>query len=55
MAIELQTVGKWMDSFEVAYTFLRFPTYWIIGIIQIIIIGIKLNIKSDEENENDQI
>lgn len=55
MIIELQIVGKWIDSFEVAYTFLRFPTYWIIGIIQIIITGIKLSIKPDEGNENDLI
>ena len=55
MIIELQIVGEWMDSFEVVYTFLRFPTYWIIGIIQIIIIGIKLSIKPDEEKETERI
>ena len=55
MIIELQIVDEWMDSFTVAYTFLRFPTYWIIGIIQVIIIGIKLSIKPDEENEIDRI
>jgi hypothetical protein len=55
MIIELQIVGEWMDSFEVAYTFLRFPTYWIIGFIQIIIIGIKLSIKPNEENQTDRI
>lgn len=47
--IELQIVGEWMDSFEVVYTFLKFPTYWIVGIIQIIIIGIKLSLKKDNE------
>ncbi|MDT0622976.1 hypothetical protein, partial [Croceitalea vernalis] len=46
MIIELQIVGEWMDSFEVVYTFLRFPTYWVIGIIQMIIIGIRLSSKS---------
>ncbi|WP_422083763.1 hypothetical protein [Ulvibacterium sp.] len=51
MIIELQMVGEWMDSFTVAYTFLRFPTYWIIGVIQIIIIGIKLSIKPNEEKD----
>ena len=51
MIIELQIVGEWMDSFEVVYTFLRFPTYWIIGIIQMIIIGIRLSRKPDENNE----
>jgi hypothetical protein len=50
MIFELQIVGEWMDSFEVAYTFLRFPTYWIIGFIQLITIGIKLSIKPDQEN-----
>lgn len=55
MIVELQIVGEWMDSFEVAYTFLRFPTYWIIGIIQIIIVGIKLSIKPDEENKTNRI
>ncbi|RFN59864.1 hypothetical protein DZ858_07400 [Marixanthomonas ophiurae] len=39
------TSGPWMDSFEVVYTFLRFPTYWIVGIIQAIIIGINLSHK----------
>ncbi len=55
MIIELQIVGEWMDSFEVVYTFLRFPTYWVIGIIQMIIIGIRLSRNSDEENETDTI
>ncbi|WP_157823456.1 hypothetical protein [Olleya sp. 1-3] len=55
MIIELQIVGEWMDSFEVVYTFLRFPTYWVIGIIQMIIIGIRLSRKPDEENETEKI
>jgi hypothetical protein len=55
MIIELQIVGDWMDSFEVVYTFLRFPTYWVIGIIQMIIIGIRLSRNSDDENETDTI
>lgn len=50
MIIELQTVGEWMDSFEVVYTFLRFPTYWIIGIIQIVILGIKHEIQRRKSN-----
>lgn len=54
MLIELQIVGEWMDSFEVVYTFLRFPTYWIIGIIQMIIIGIRLSKKSEDENETER-
>ena len=55
MIVELQIVGEWMDSFEVVYTFLRFPTYWIIGIIQMVIIGIRLSRKPDEENEIEKI
>ena len=56
--IELERVklnGGWMDSFEVVYTIIRFPTYWIIGIIQLIILGINLkyrkavNIKKNEK------
>lgn len=42
--IELERVklnGGWMDGFEVIYTFLRFPTYWIIGLIQLFILNIK--------------
>lgn len=51
MIIELQIVGEWMDSFTVAYTFLRFPTYWIIGIIQIILIGIKISLQPNVDKE----
>ena len=51
MIIELQIVGEWMDSFEVVYTFLRFPTYWIIGIIQMVIIGIKLSYNNENEQK----
>ncbi len=52
MMIELQIVksnGGWMDSFEVAYVFLRFPTYWIIGIVQSIFFALTTN-KKDEPN-----
>ncbi len=42
------TIGI-MDSFEVLYTYLRFPTYWIIGIIQTVIIGVKLSLKKDDQ------
>ncbi len=38
------TIGI-VDNFEVLYTFLRFPTYWILGIIQAILIVIKTNFK----------
>ena len=55
MIIELQIVGEWMDSFEVVYTFLRFPIYWVIGIIQMVIIGIRLSRKPDEETETERI
>ncbi len=53
--IELQIVGEWMDSYEVLYTYLRFPTYWIIGIVQMIIIGIRLSRKPDKESETEKI
>lgn len=56
-AIELTRVkitsGPWMDSFEVVYTFLRFPTYWIVGIIQAIIIGINLSYKKTELDKSE--
>ena len=55
MIVELQIADEWMDSFEVVYTFLRFPIYWIIGIIQMIIIGIRLSRKPDEETKNERI
>ncbi|RAI94202.1 hypothetical protein LV83_01110 [Algoriphagus yeomjeoni] len=55
MIVELELVGEWIDSFEVAYTFLRFPTYWIIGVFQIIIMGIKLNVKPDKKNKTNRI
>ena len=52
MFIEIQrvktTIGI-VDSFEVLYTYFRFPTYWLIGIVQTVIIGIKLNLKKDNE------
>ena len=58
MIIEVQrvkmTIGI-IDNFEVFYTYLRFPTYWIIGIIQAFVSGIKWSlIKSDKQNELDQ-
>ncbi|WP_111669895.1 hypothetical protein [Algoriphagus litoralis] len=30
-----------IDSFEILYTFLRFPIYWLIGILQTILISLK--------------
>ncbi len=56
--IELEVVkatkGVWMDSFEVVYTILRFPTYWIIGIIQAIVIGVNLNCKRRATKRNNE-
>lgn len=49
--MELKMVGEWMDSFTVAYTFLRFPTYWFIGIIQILVTTIKLSTRSNKGNQ----
>jgi hypothetical protein len=40
MIIEINRINA-LDAFELLYTYLRFPTYWIIGIIQIIVIVIK--------------
>jgi uncharacterized protein YqhQ len=31
--------GKVLDNFELLYTFMKFPIYWIVGIIQIILIS----------------
>ena len=36
------TIGI-MDNLEVLYTYLRFPMYWAIGVVQVVISGIKLN------------
>ena len=57
--IEIQrvkmTIGI-VDNFEVLYTYLRFPTYWIIGVIQAIFMGIKLGLKkTDKLNETNRI
>lgn len=41
--IEIQRVKMSIgiiDGFEVLYTFLKFPFYWIIGTVQLIVIGI---------------
>ncbi|WP_248724913.1 hypothetical protein [Seonamhaeicola sp. ML3] len=59
MIIELQrvkmTIGI-IDNFEVLYTYLRFPSYWGIGIIQAIVVSVKRNnIKVGREDEIDQI
>ncbi len=48
MIVELEfvesTKGGWTDNFEVWYTFMRFPTYWIIGFIQLLLLAIYYNI-----------
>jgi hypothetical protein len=44
MMLELERVklhGGWTDSFEVLYTYLRFPMYWLIGFIQAVLTLIK--------------
>ena len=51
VGIELQIVGEWMDSFEVAYTILKIPTYWFIGIIQLMVTGIKLHLIKRKEQQ----
>lgn len=56
MMVELQrvkmTIGI-IDNFEVLYTYLRFPTYWIIGIIQAIVTLIKINILERKKRKAD--
>ncbi|MFO8147437.1 MAG: hypothetical protein R6U03_08620, partial [Gillisia sp.] len=47
MIIELEIVesqGGWIDNFEIWYTFMRFPTYWIIGFFQFVLLLIYYNI-----------
>lgn len=55
MIIEIQrvniTIGI-IDNFEILYTFLRFPTYWIIGIVQAIVTAIKLSLRKLNQQYN---
>lgn len=55
MIIEIQrvniTIGI-IDNFEILYTFLRFPTYWIIGIVQAIVTAIKLSLRKLNQQHN---
>jgi hypothetical protein len=37
---------KYIDAFELLYTYFRFPLYWVIGILQSILIVIKNRIVS---------
>jgi hypothetical protein len=44
MLIEIGRVDRTtgiIDNFEILYTYLKFPIYWIVGFIQIGIIGLK--------------
>ena len=44
----VQSIGGWMDSFEVAYVYFKFPIYWTIGLAQVIVTGIKFySLKKD--------
>ena len=57
MLVELEIVksqGGWIDNFEVAYTYLKFPIYWVIGIIQIIIVGVKNALQNNAEGTADK-
>lgn len=53
VVIELAIVessGGWMDSFEVAYVYFKFPIYWTIGLAQVIVTGIKFySLKKDSK------
>lgn len=55
MIIELSIVGQWTDGFEVVYTYLRFPIYWLMGMLQMIIIVINLSVKTDNQKEDKKI
>lgn len=49
--IEIQHVEKTIgiiDNFEVLYTYLKFPFYWILGFAQLIIAGIRYGNKKTE-------
>ena len=55
IVIELAFVksgGGWMDSFEVAYVYIKFPIYWTIGLTQAILTGIKLNWLKMQSRQN---
>lgn len=44
MGFEIDKVtarGEIIDNFEVLYTYFRFPVYWLIGIIQLVILSVK--------------
>jgi hypothetical protein len=40
MKIEIDRINA-MDAYELLYTYFRFPLYWIMGTIQLIIFGLK--------------
>lgn len=49
MLVEINRVERTIgiiDSFEVLYTYLRFPTYWIIGTIQAVVSTLKWSFRS---------
>lgn len=48
----VESSGGWMDSFEVAYVYIKFPIYWTIGLTQAILTGIKLNCLKTQSKQN---
>lgn len=44
MIVEIQLYSNpGDDAFNLLYTYFRFPVYWVIGVIQLIVIGFRLN------------
>ncbi|GGW57316.1 hypothetical protein DFQ11_101753 [Winogradskyella epiphytica] len=51
MIIELSIIAEWTDSFEMVYTYLKFPIYWLIGILQLIIVIINLSVNNTNKQK----
>lgn len=51
MIIELSIIAEWTDSFEMVYTYLKFPIYWLIGILQLIIVIINLSVNNTKKQK----
>ncbi len=46
MIVEIQLYSnQGDDAYNLLYTYFRFPVYWAIGLIQLIVIGIRVNKK----------
>ena len=38
-----------MDNFEVLYTYLKFPIYWILGVIQFILFAVRMSYQNKKK------